>query len=153
MHTQFFSDRVAIVTGAGKGIGQATAIAFSALGASVVICGQSREPVMHTVALIEKSGGKAAMVIGDVSNESVAQETASTALREFGRLDFAREQCGSIAVDRQHRGLHSGVLAASDKRKSNWDMVGYEVSDTGHAEERSRRSDRQHDVRRRSAGI
>ena len=93
MHTQFFSDRVAIVTGAGKGIGQATAIAFSALGASIVICGQSREPVMHTVAL-EKSGGKAAMVIGDVSNESVAQETASTALREFGRLDFAVNNAG-----------------------------------------------------------
>ena len=48
-------------------------------------------------------------------------------------------------MDRQHRGLHSGVLAARDKHKSNWDMVGYEASDTGHAEERSL-SNRQHDV-------
>jgi hypothetical protein len=43
---------------------------------------------VQTLALIEKSGRKAVMVIGDVSNESVAQETVSTALREFGRLDL-----------------------------------------------------------------
>jgi NAD(P)-dependent dehydrogenase (short-subunit alcohol dehydrogenase family) len=49
---------------------------------------------MQTLALIENSGEKAAMVIGDVSNESVAEETVSSALREFGRLDFAVNNAG-----------------------------------------------------------
>ena len=94
MQNHDFTDRVAIVTGAGKGIGQATAIAFSALGASVVLCGQSKEPLQQTLALIEGSGGRAVIVIGDVATESVAQETVSTALKEFGRLDFAVNNAG-----------------------------------------------------------
>lgn len=94
MENQAFADRVAIVTGAGKGIGQATAIAFATLGARVVLNGQSNEPLMQTLALIEQSGGKAAIVVGDVSSESVAKETVSTALEEFGRLDFAVNNAG-----------------------------------------------------------
>jgi len=66
-----FHGRVAIVTGAGQGIGQATAIAFSKLGAAVVLYSQSKEPLMETLALIERSGGKAIPVVGDVSNERV----------------------------------------------------------------------------------
>jgi NAD(P)-dependent dehydrogenase (short-subunit alcohol dehydrogenase family) len=89
-----FHGRVAIVTGAGKGIGQATAIAFSNLGAAVVLCSQSKEPLMETLALIERSGGKAIPVVGDVSNESVAEETVAKALNEFGRLDFAVNNAG-----------------------------------------------------------
>ena len=94
MRTHGFADCVAIVTGAGKGIGQATAIAFAALGAKVVLSGQSKEPLMETLALIEKSGGKAVTVVGDVSTESVAQETVAVAVKEFGRLDFAVNNAG-----------------------------------------------------------
>ena len=94
MQPRAFSDRVAIVTGAGKGIGQATAVAFSALGASVVLSGQSKESLMQTMALIEKSGGRAVVVVGDVSDEKVAEQTVSTALNEFGRLDFAVNNAG-----------------------------------------------------------
>ena len=53
-----FTGRVVIVTGAGKGIGQATAVAFSKRGAHVVLSGQSKEPLMQTLALIEEGGGK-----------------------------------------------------------------------------------------------
>ena len=94
MQTEQFLDRVAIVTGAGKGIGQATAVAFSALGARVVLSGQSEESLLLTMALIEKSGGRAVVVVGDVSDEKVAEQTVSTALNEFGRLDFAVNNAG-----------------------------------------------------------
>jgi len=94
MQTHEFAGRVAIVTGAGKGIGQATAVEFSRLGARVVLSGRSKEPLLETVALIEKGDGKAALIVGDVASESVAKESVAMALGEYGRLDFAVNNAG-----------------------------------------------------------
>jgi len=94
MGTQEFSDRVGIVTGAGKGIGQACAVAFAKLGAKVVLSGQSEAPLGETLGAIVKLGGRALVVVGDVSSERVAQETVAAALKEFGRLDFAVNNAG-----------------------------------------------------------
>ena len=74
-----FTDSVGIVTGAGKGIGQACAIAFAKLGAKVVLSGQSEAPLAETLGAIEKLGGRARVVVGDVSSEGVAQDTVAAA--------------------------------------------------------------------------
>jgi NAD(P)-dependent dehydrogenase (short-subunit alcohol dehydrogenase family) len=89
-----FADRVVIVTGAGKGIGQATAIAFAKRGGRVVLSGQSKEPLLQTLALIQECGGVGSVVAGDVSTEETARQAVSVALNEFGRLDFAINNAG-----------------------------------------------------------
>lgn len=94
MATMQFTDRVGIVTGAGKGIGRACAIAFADLGATVVLNGQSEAPLAETLAAIEKLGGRARVVVGDVSSERVAHDTVTAAMKEFGRLDFAVNNAG-----------------------------------------------------------
>jgi NAD(P)-dependent dehydrogenase (short-subunit alcohol dehydrogenase family) len=70
MHSPEFRGRVAIVTGAGKGIGQATALAFASLGARVVMSGQTEKPLTETLGLIENAGGSAVIVLGDVATEA-----------------------------------------------------------------------------------
>jgi NAD(P)-dependent dehydrogenase (short-subunit alcohol dehydrogenase family) len=94
MGTLVFADRVGIVTGAGKGIGRACAIAFAKLGAKVVLSGQSEAPLAETLGAIEQLGGRARVVVGDVSSERIAQDTVAAAVKEFGRLDFAVNNAG-----------------------------------------------------------
>ena len=94
MNTKLFSGRVALITGSGKGIGQATAIEFAKLGANVVLNGRSKAPLEDTVKQVEKAGGKAIVVVGDVAEEALQKETVDRALSEFGRLDFAVNNAG-----------------------------------------------------------
>jgi len=94
MNTKLFSGKVALITGAGKGIGQATALEFAKLGAYVVLNGRSKVPLEDTLKQIEKEGGKAIIVIGDIADEQVQKDTVNKAINEFGRLDFAVNNAG-----------------------------------------------------------
>ena len=68
-----FVDKVALVTGAGTGIGRATACAFAREGATVALAGRRLEPLQETAALIAANGGKAEAIQADItSDEAVA---------------------------------------------------------------------------------
>ncbi len=80
--------RVAVVTGAGRNIGRAIALALADAGAAVAVNGRtSRADVDAAVAEIESRGGKALAVMADVSDEAAVQRMVAAALERFGRLD------------------------------------------------------------------
>ncbi|HMK85913.1 MAG TPA: SDR family NAD(P)-dependent oxidoreductase [Steroidobacteraceae bacterium] len=87
---------VALVTGASSGIGEATAIALGAAGATVVAVARRSERLMRTVARIETAGGKALALPGDVSEEKVATQVVAEAVKRFGRLDILVNSAGLI---------------------------------------------------------
>lgn len=83
------SGKVAIVTGAGKRVGAAIAVALGQAGASVVVHYHlSAQGAAETVAAIEKAGGKAAAVCGDLRLEADVRKVVATARERFGRLDL-----------------------------------------------------------------
>ena len=84
---QRFRDKVAIVTGAGKGIGRASAVAFAREGASVVIADIDRRAGEETAQIIQDAGGRAALTVGDIAEESYVKQVIQTAVSEFGGVD------------------------------------------------------------------
>jgi NAD(P)-dependent dehydrogenase (short-subunit alcohol dehydrogenase family) len=89
-------NKVAIITGASTGIGHATALLFASEGASVVVGARRRELLDELTAQIEARGGRAVAVPGDVKDEAYAQELVDTAIRNFGGLDIAFNNAGTV---------------------------------------------------------
>ncbi len=86
--------RSAVVTGAGSGVGRASALRFAEEGARVVCADISAERVEETVDLIEKAGGKAVAVRTDVSDEADVVAMIGTAVETYGRLDILFNNVG-----------------------------------------------------------
>ncbi|WP_328370103.1 glucose 1-dehydrogenase [Streptomyces sp. NBC_00457] len=86
--------RSVIVTGAGSGIGRATALAFAAEGARVVVADLNAEGAEAVVKEIEEAGGAAVAVVGDLSEQAVVDRVAETAVERFGGVDVLVNNAG-----------------------------------------------------------
>jgi len=107
-----FTDRVALVTGGGRGIGAATVRRFAQDGAGVVIADLDQEPARELASEIEQGGGRALAVACDVSQRHSVEALFETALEHFGQVD--------IAV------LCAGILRfnlVQDVTEDEWDAV------------------------------
>jgi NAD(P)-dependent dehydrogenase (short-subunit alcohol dehydrogenase family) len=80
--------KVALISGAGTGIGAATAQLFAAQGARVMLCGRRREPIEAMAAQIRTQGGEADWVQTDVTDEQAVERAVARTLERFGRFDI-----------------------------------------------------------------
>jgi NAD(P)-dependent dehydrogenase (short-subunit alcohol dehydrogenase family) len=106
-----FAGKVAFVTGAGSGIGHATALAFAREGASVVVSDISEQNVRETALRIEDLGGRALAIACDVTRTEDVKAALEQTIETFGRLDAAFNNAG----------VENDVKLMADVTEEEWD--------------------------------
>lgn len=105
-----FSGRTAFITGAGSGIGRATALAFARKGANVVVFDINECTNEETARMILDMNGQVLVANGDVAESNDVRAALNSTLRAFGRLDFAFNNAG----------IEQRFIAAADISEREW---------------------------------
>ncbi len=95
--------RVAIVTGAGRGIGQGVALSLAEQGASLVVNDLDQQPLDETLSQIEAMGGKAAGVVGSVTDADIGERLVTAAMDRFGDIGIVVAAAGYTWDGMAHR--------------------------------------------------
>ncbi|MBD1921317.1 SDR family oxidoreductase [Microcoleus sp. FACHB-831] len=90
--------KVALITGAGSGIGKAAAILLAKEGAKVAALGRSEDEIKETIATIQDSGGEAIAAIADISQTEPMQQAVNQIIDKWGRLDIVFANAGINGV-------------------------------------------------------
>ena len=111
--TQRFAGKSVLVTGAGSGIGRATALAFASEGARLIVADVNEPDGLATVAAAQERGTEAEFVRADVSRSGDCAAMVERALRRFGRLDVAFNNAG----------INLAVAPIAEVRESDWERI------------------------------
>jgi NADP-dependent 3-hydroxy acid dehydrogenase YdfG len=104
--------KVALVTGAGRGIGRAIAVAFAAEGAAVALCARSRADLASVAAEIREADGRALAIPTDVTQDGAVEAMVEQTLTDLGRIDVLVTSAGTAAF---------GNVA--DSKPADWDTM------------------------------
>ena len=85
--THATSNKVTLITGAGRGLGQAVAVAYARQGARVIVTGRTPDELEHTAGLIRSAGGHTLALTVDVADDAAMAAMAGEVLGRYGRLD------------------------------------------------------------------
>lgn len=106
-------EKVVLITGASSGIGRATAEAFAAKGAHVVVAARRKEELESLVVSIEAKGGKASAIKTDVSIAKSVEQMVAHTIEVYGRLDYAINNAG----------IEGKLNGITDLPEEDWDQV------------------------------
>jgi len=112
--------KVAIVTGAGRGIGRGMAEGLAASGAEVLVASRSPDAIEETVSAIRAAGGSAQGHACDVGNEAEVRQMVSAAVEQFGRLDVLINNAQSFGSS-SGRGITQDYVAVEDVTNDEWE--------------------------------
>ena len=119
-----FAGRVAVVTGAGTGIGRTTALAFARFGADVVAVGRTRETLEETVAAVETLGRTGLVVPTDIRDPAQVDALQAATLERFGTVDFLVNNAGGQFPALPSNISDNGWRAVVDLNlNGTWNMV------------------------------
>lgn len=96
-------DKICIITGSGKGIGQATAVKFAAEGAKVAVCDVDVRAIEDTLALIREAGGEASGYRVDVTNKEEITDMVGEVMEKYRRVDVLVNNAGIILDNQLHK--------------------------------------------------
>jgi NAD(P)-dependent dehydrogenase (short-subunit alcohol dehydrogenase family) len=108
-----FADRSVLVTGAGSGIGKATALLFGQEGGRLLVVDQNEADVEKTAALIREQGGEAIAFRADVSCDADCRAMVDRIVKAYGRLDVAFNNAG----------IGASGFAVADEEEVTWDRL------------------------------
>jgi NAD(P)-dependent dehydrogenase (short-subunit alcohol dehydrogenase family) len=108
-----FDGKTAVVTGAGSGIGRASARRFAEEGANVVVADIAETTGRETVSLIEDAGGDATFVEVDVSDLASVERMVDVTVETYGSLDFAHNNAGIL----------TDFIEVTDLEEVDWDKL------------------------------
>lgn len=111
-----FDGKVGVVTGAGSGIGRATALCLAREGAKVVVSDTATAGGEETVRLIREAGHEAIFVKTDVSKPSEVEKLISKVVENYGRIDCAVNNAGVLSGK-------SGLVLTADLTEEDWDFT------------------------------